>query len=64
MAISRVAAIAGGEALSSLVMGLFRCTGLLFAAGDRLAAPLGLTSASRQVPGALARTARAHRNTR
>jgi DNA-binding MarR family transcriptional regulator len=42
------------EALTGLVMELFRCNSLLLTAGDRLVARLGLTSARRQVLGAIA----------
>jgi DNA-binding MarR family transcriptional regulator len=42
-----------GEALSALVLDLFRISGLLLTAGDRLVAPLGLTSARWQVLGAI-----------
>jgi DNA-binding MarR family transcriptional regulator len=58
MAMSRIARTAGGEALSGLVMDLFRCTSLLLTAGDRLVAPLGLTSARWQVLGAITAAAR------
>ena len=42
-----------GEALSDLVLDLFRLDSLLLTAGDRLVAPLGLTSARWQVLGAI-----------
>jgi DNA-binding MarR family transcriptional regulator len=42
-----------GEALSALVLDLFRLDTLLLTAGDRLVAPLGLTSARWQVLGAI-----------
>jgi DNA-binding MarR family transcriptional regulator len=42
-----------GEALSALVLDLFRFNSLLLTAGDRLVAPLGLTSARWQVLGAI-----------
>ena len=42
-----------GEALTSLVLDLFRLSNQLLAAGDRLVAPLGLTSARWQVLGAI-----------
>jgi DNA-binding MarR family transcriptional regulator len=42
-----------GEALSALVLDLFRLNSLLLTAGDRLVAPLGLTSARWQVLGAI-----------
>src|ERR1700733_437018 len=44
---------AAGEALSNLVVDLFRLDSLLLTAGDRLVAPLGLTSARWQVLGAI-----------
>jgi DNA-binding MarR family transcriptional regulator len=42
-----------GEALTDLVVDLFRFDSLLVTAGDRLVAPLGLTSARWQVLGAI-----------
>ena len=42
-----------GEALSSLILDLFRLNGLLLTSGDRLVAPLGLTSARWQILGAI-----------
>lgn len=42
-----------GDALSDLVLDLFRLDSLLLTAGDRLVAPLGLTSARWQVLGAI-----------
>jgi DNA-binding MarR family transcriptional regulator len=42
-----------GEALTDLVLDLFRLDSLLLTAGDRLVAPLGLTSARWQVLGAM-----------
>ena len=42
-----------GEALTDLVLDLFRLTSLLLTAGDRLVAGLGLTSARWQVLGAM-----------
>lgn len=42
-----------GEAVSSLVLDLFRVNGLLLTAGDRLVAELGLTSARWQILGAI-----------
>src|SRR5690242_5049214 len=41
------------EALSSIVLDLFRLNSLLLTAGDRLVAPLGLTSARWQILGAI-----------
>jgi DNA-binding MarR family transcriptional regulator len=43
-----------GEALTQIILDFFRCNSLLLAAGDRLVAPLGLTSARWQVLGAIA----------
>lgn len=43
----------GGDALTDLVLDLFRLDSLLLTAGDRLVAPLGLTSARWQVLGAI-----------
>lgn len=42
-----------GDALTNLVLDLFRLDSLLLTAGDRLVAPLGLTSARWQVLGAI-----------
>lgn len=42
-----------GEALTALVLDLFRLDSLLLTAGERLVAPLGLTSARWQVLGAI-----------
>src|SRR5215471_4466614 len=42
-----------GEALSGLMLDLFRLTSLLLTAGDRLVARLGLTSARWQILGAI-----------
>jgi DNA-binding MarR family transcriptional regulator len=42
-----------GDALTDLMLDLFRATGLILTAGDRLVAPLGLTSARWQVLGAI-----------
>ena len=44
----------GGEALTDLVLAVFRLNGRLLAAGDRLVSDLGLTSARWQVLGAIA----------
>jgi len=44
----------GGEALTDLVVTVFRLNGRLLAAGDHLVAELGLTSARWQVLGAIA----------
>src|SRR6516165_194183 len=42
-----------GEALSNLMLDLFRLNNLVLTAGDRLVAPLGLTSARWQILGAI-----------
>ena len=42
-----------GDALTDLMLDLFRATGLILTAGDRLVAPLGLTSARWQILGAI-----------
>src|SRR6201994_2266823 len=42
-----------GDALSDLILDLFRLNSLLFTAGDRLVARLGLTSARWQILGAI-----------
>jgi DNA-binding MarR family transcriptional regulator len=47
-----------GEALSGIVLDLFRVNSLLSTAGDRLVAPLGLTSARWQTLGAMVTAAR------
>ena len=47
-----------GTALSGLVLNLFRVNGLLLTTGDRLVAPLGLTSARWQMLGAIDRAER------
>src|SRR5262250_2492023 len=44
----------GGDALTGLVLAVFRLNGQLLAAGDGLVADLGLTSARWQVLGAIA----------
>jgi DNA-binding MarR family transcriptional regulator len=44
---------AAGEALSASVLDLFKVTSALLASGDRLVAPLGLTSARWQVLGTI-----------
>jgi DNA-binding MarR family transcriptional regulator len=43
-----------GEALSNIMLDLFRLNSLILTAGDRLVAPLGLTSARWQILGAIA----------
>jgi DNA-binding MarR family transcriptional regulator len=45
---------ASGEALTNVMLDLFRLTSLLLTAGDRLVAWLGLTSARWQILGAIA----------
>ncbi len=47
-----------GDALTDLMLDLFRATSLLLTAGDRLVAPLGLTSARWQILGAIVSTER------
>jgi len=42
-----------GEALTDLMLDLFRTNSLILTAGDRLVAPLGLTSARWQILGAI-----------
>ena len=42
-----------GEALTELMLDLFRLNSLILTAGDRLVAPLGLTSARWQILGAI-----------
>jgi DNA-binding MarR family transcriptional regulator len=49
----------GGDAVTRLVLDLFRLNNQFLAAGDRLVAPLGLTSARWQVLGAIVATERA-----
>jgi DNA-binding MarR family transcriptional regulator len=44
---------AAGEALGNLMLDLFRLNSLVLTAGDRLVAPLGLTSARWQMLGAI-----------
>ena len=51
---SRRRQTAPGRALTELILEVFRTNGRLLAAGDRLVAPLGLTSARWQVLGAIA----------
>ena len=46
------------EALSNVMLDLFRLNSLLLTAGDRLVAPLGLTSARWQILGAIVTTDR------
>jgi DNA-binding MarR family transcriptional regulator len=47
-----------GEALSNVMLDLFRISSLLLTAGDRLVARLGLTSARWQILGAIAQAER------
>ncbi|HXY06757.1 MAG TPA: MarR family winged helix-turn-helix transcriptional regulator [Terriglobales bacterium] len=47
-----------GDALTGLILELFRLNSLLVTAGDRLVAPLGLTSARWQILGVVAATER------
>ena len=42
-----------GDALTDLILDLFRANSLILTAGDRLVAPLGLTSARWQILGAI-----------
>jgi DNA-binding MarR family transcriptional regulator len=49
---------AAGEALTNLFLDLFRVTSLLLTAGDRLVAPLRLTSSRWQILGAITYAAR------
>ena len=48
-----------GDVLTGLILDLFRANGLLLTAGDRLVAPLGLTSARWQILGAIVGAERA-----
>lgn len=50
---SKTKRTAAGEALTGLILDLFRANGLLLTAGDRLVAALGLTSARWQILGAI-----------
>lgn len=47
-----------GDALTGMILDLFRVNSLFLTAGDRLVAPLGLTSARWQILGAVATTER------
>lgn len=47
-----------GEALTNLMLDLFRTNSLILSSGDRLVSPLGLTSARWQVLGAIAAAGR------
>jgi DNA-binding MarR family transcriptional regulator len=51
---NKMKSTAAGDALTSLILDLFRLNSLLLTAGDRLVAPLGLTSARWQILGAIA----------
>ncbi|MDN5003024.1 MarR family winged helix-turn-helix transcriptional regulator [Bradyrhizobium sp. GCM10027634] len=50
---SRTKRTPAGEALTGFILDLFRTNSLLLTAGDRLVAPLGLTSARWQILGAI-----------
>lgn len=50
---SRTKRTPAGEALTGFILDLFRANSLLLTAGDRLVAPLGLTSARWQILGAI-----------
>ena len=50
---SKMRRTAAGDSLSRLVLDFFRLNSLLLTAGDRLVAPLGLTSARWQILGAI-----------
>src|SRR5215472_6127182 len=56
---SKIKPTAAGDALTSLILDLFRLSSLLLTTGDRLVAPLGLTSARWQILGAIANAERA-----
>ena len=51
---SRTKRTPAGDALTGLILDLFRLNSLILTAGDRLVAPLGLTSARWQILGAIA----------
>ena len=53
--VSKPSRTPAGEALTGLILQLFRVNSLIFAAGDRLAAHLGLTGARWQILGAIIR---------
>ena len=50
---SKARRTAQGDTLTDLILDLFRANSLLLTAGDRLVAPLGLTSARWQILGAI-----------
>src|SRR5262245_41899477 len=50
---SKIKPTAAGDALTSLILDLFRLSSLLLTTGDRLVARLGLTSARWQILGAI-----------
>jgi DNA-binding MarR family transcriptional regulator len=50
---SKTKRTSAGDALTGLILDLFRANGLLLTAGDRLVAALGLTSARWQILGAI-----------
>jgi DNA-binding MarR family transcriptional regulator len=54
----RVKRTPAGDALTDLMLDLFRAMSLILTAGDRLVAPLGLTSARWQILGAIVSTKR------
>lgn len=56
---SQISQNTAGQALTELMLETFRLNGALLAAGDRLVAPIGLTSARGQVLGAIAIAGRA-----
>lgn len=56
---SEAAATRKGEALTDLILAMFRANNLTLAWGDRLVAPFGLTSARWQVLGAIVLSERA-----
>jgi len=51
--VSKTRRTPAGDALTDLILDLFRANSLLLIAGDRLVAPLGLTSARWQILGAI-----------
>src|SRR5208283_1403761 len=54
----KVKRMPAGDALTDLMLELFRATSLILTSGDRLVAPLGLTSARWQILGAIVSTER------
>ena len=55
---NKMKSTAAGDALTSLILDLFRLNSVLLTVGDRLVAPLGLTSARWQILGAIAEAER------